>query len=128
MATNTRKTEASTCGRREFTTHSRSWYAPSSPLAAYIDDDIVLSDGEGKIEIVIEWNLKVAGDDGKPSPQLTIFDESWSAFAAWPDLFAAMSKFGPQSSPSVAEFEALLLTLGFVDKTTTEPPADVRVG
>lgn len=107
--------------RREFVTYSRTYYARSAPLGADVVDEICLSDGSS-IELVIQWNAKVAREPGKPSPQLLVFADGWRAFAAWPDLFAALGQNSNLHDPSVVEIEALLRNLGFRDATLTEDP------
>lgn len=106
---------------------SRAWYASASAKATGDDSDQIsigryCVEGGCEFEFTIKWHS--LGRNMAPcSPRVGMFSDSWAAFAdpAFTQLFSVLAK-EHGNDLTVDEMTALLLSLGFVDKTAYESP------
>jgi hypothetical protein len=97
--------------KRTYVRYSEQWYA--QPVG---EPEFVLRQRDPQLEVIVSWPLARLGI----AAHIEIYDQSWQAFALWPDLFATLAALADEGGGMAAdfacspdEFEAVLKELGF---------------
>lgn len=108
---------------REFRVLSECWYAQAS-LPRDVENEIHLS-GAGGIEVLMSWNSQVRDESGRAAVEVRAFEEAWTAFKAWPDLFQGLASMAERGEPATVDaVRDMLLKLGFEDATERTRPSE----
>jgi hypothetical protein len=113
---------------RGFSHLSRAWYANANLKTFPRKDDFVdevnlgmydETDGGTTGEMSMRW-YKIR-EDAPPYARLEVFNDGWRVLASWPDVVARLGTLDDQDITPL-EFCAVLVELGFKDRTQKEHP------
>ena len=101
---------------RGYSLLSEAYYGKGILSMGVVVDEVTIGmycpDGGTSGEFCVQWVVLC----GKVTPQLTAFDDSWSALAMFSDVMAKMAKVDSDDI-SPKQFCALLDSCGVVDRT-----------
>jgi hypothetical protein len=90
----------------------KAWYASSLPESRQVDEVIVgryEAHGDSTLSIMFEWPTSAEAE-------FTLASDAWEAIAVFSGLFGKLAQ-SDRSTITLDAFVALLLSLGFEDKT-----------
>lgn len=111
---------------RAFHILSEAWYADANLKGSDVLDEISLGfyapEGGTSGEMCIRWTRL----GGTVTPQLTVFDDAWSALAQFKDVLDKFAELD-STNPPPSKIAEVLLACGFKDMTARTSPYPAKL-